>query len=329
MPKLPAWCRDVALLDGSAPVPVDRAFSSAEADALGVPASLRAALVARGLVRPMLRGVYVASQVPDSYRLRVSAVRLVAPPHAVVVDRTAAWVHGVEALPRSAIHEMPSLDLFSSAGSRVRRAGISSGVRGLLARDVEEVDGVRLTTPLRTACDLGRLLWRYDALGAIDGFLRSGLDQARLVAEADRFKGYRGVVQLRHLAPLGDLGAESQPESALRLHWHESGIPVPPRTQIWVHDDWDVPKFRIDVGSPEVRYGAEYFGEEFHGAEESEHDDDRIEWLTTRRAWEMDVFTKVDVYGPELSAGARLHRGFVRARATYGTRSVGVIDLAR
>lgn len=329
MPKLPTWCRDVSLLDGSAPLPVDRVFSSAEADALGVPASLRAVLVARGLVRPMLRGVYVATQVQDSYCLRVSAVGLVAPPHAVVVDRTAAWVHGVDALPRSAVHEMPSLDLFSSSGSRVRRAGISSGVRGLLARDVEEIDGVRLTTPLRTACDLGRLLWRYDALGAIDGFLRLGVDQSHLIAETDRFKGYRGVVQLRRLAPLGDTGAESQPESALRLHWHESAIPVPPRTQIWVYDDCGIPKFRIDVGCPDVRYGAEYFGEEFHGDEEVEHDENRIEWLTNRRGWEMDVFTKADVYGRELGAGDRLYCGFVRARATYGTRSARVIDLSR
>lgn len=329
MPKLPTWCRDVALLDGSAPIPIDRVFSSAEADLLGVPASLRAKLVARGLVRPLVRGVFVAAQVQDSFRLRVSAVRLVAPPHVVVVDRTAAWIHGVDALPRSAIHQMPSLDLFSSSGSRIRRAGISSGVRGLLARDIEEIDGVRLTTPLRTACDLGRLLWRYDALGAIDGFLRLGVDQQRLVAEVDRFKGFRGVVQLRHLAPLGDTGAESQPESALRLHWHESGIPVPPQTQIWVHDDLGTPRFRIDVGCVDVKYGAEYFGEEFHGDDEREDDETRLEWLSSRRAWDMDVFTKIDVYGPELLAGDRLCRGFERARATYATRMATVIDLAR
>lgn len=329
MPSLPVWCRGVVLLDASAPLPIDRPFSSVEADALGVPASLRARLVAGGLIRPMVRGVFVATQVPDSFRLRVSAVRLVAPPHAILVDRTAAWVHGVDALPRSAIHEMPSLDLFSSSGSRVRRAGIRSGVRDLLPRDIEDVDGVRLTTPLRTACDLGRLLWRYDALGAIDGFLRLGVDQARLLAEVDRFKGYRGVVQLRRLAPLGDVGAESPPESALRLHWHESGIAAPPRTQVWVHDDDGTPRFRIDVGCPEVRYGAEYFGEEFHGDDDREEDQARLEWLEVRRGWAMEVFTKVDVYGADLGAGDRLNRGFERARRTYATRSATVVDLAR
>ena len=326
---MPAWCRDVALLDSSAPVPVERPFTADEADAAGVPASLRHKLVERGLLRPMLRGVFVASHVPDSLRLRVSAVSLVVPSHVVVVDRTAAWVHGVDALARSAIHTMPSLDLFSSSASRMRRAGVRSGVRDLTARDAEEIGPLRITTQLRTACDLGRLLWRYDALGAIDGFLRQGVDQATLLAEVDRFKGHRGVVQLRQLARLGDTGAESQPESALRLHWHESGIPVPPVTQIWEYADDGTPRYRIDLGSPEVRYGAEYFGEAFHDEDVAEQDRERLAWLGAERSWLMDVFHKDDVYGRELGAGDRLRRGFEAARASYGLRRPAVIDLAR
>lgn len=294
-----------------------------------MPASLRHKLVDLGLLRPLVRGVFVATQVPDSLRLRVLAVSLVVPPHLIVVDRTAAWVHGVDALPRSAIHTMPSLDLFSLSASRTRRAGVRSGIRDLLPRDVEVVGPLRVTTPLRTACDLGRLLWRFDALGAIDGFLRLGVDPGALLAEVDRFKGYRGVVQLRVLAPLGDRGAESQPESALRLHWHESGIAVPPQTQIWEFADDGAAVFRIDLGSPSVRYGAEYFGEEFHGEDEADKDEARLEWLRTRRGWAMDVFTKEDVYGTELAAGARLRQGFEAARASYGLRTATVVDLAR
>ena len=121
MPQLPVWCRDVSLLDASAPIPIDRPFSASQADAVGVPANLRHKLVTLGLLRPLVRGVYVAVQVPDSFRLRVAAVALVTPPHCIVVDRTAAWVHEVDALPRSAIHEMPPLDLFSRDASRMRR----------------------------------------------------------------------------------------------------------------------------------------------------------------------------------------------------------------
>jgi hypothetical protein len=273
----------------------------------------------------MLRGVLVATQVPDSLRIRVAAVRLVVPEHAVAVDRLAAWVHGVDALPRSAIHEMPSLDVFSRAGSRMRRESIRSGVRDLTARDVCVIDGLQVTTPLRTACDLGRLLWRYDALGAIDGFLRLGVDQDELLREAERFKGFRGVVQLRRLVPFGDPKAESQPESALRLHWHEAGLPWP-ETQIWVHDG-DVPRFRIDLGHEGTHYGAEYFGEEWHGEDRETHDEGRLQWLEDHD-WVIDVFLKHHVYGQELTS-LRLRRGFQRARSRLGLRGATYVDLGR
>ena len=327
--QLPTWCRDAVLLDACAPIPIDRPFTADTADKAGVPAALRHKLVTQGLLRPLVRGVFVATQVPDSFRLRVSAVAMITPPHAVLVDRSAAWIHGVDALPRSAIHAMPSIDLYSRSGSRMRRTGVASGIRDLRPTDIDELGPVAVTTPLRTACDLGRLLWRFDALAAIDGFLRHGVDQDELVREAERFKGFRGVVQLRRLAALGDKGAESPPESALRLHWHEADIPAWPRTQIWVHDDDGRPRYRIDVGDPEVRFGAEYYGAEFHGDDVEADDEERIAWLERRRAWHMEVFTKEAVYGRELSAADRLHAGFVRARRTLGGRAAAYVDLAR
>lgn len=275
----------------------------------------------------MLRGVLVATQVPDSMRLRVAAAKLVVPDHVVAVDLTAAWIQGVDALPRSAIHTLPSLDVFSRAGSRVRRESIRSGIRDLTERDIVHMDGLAMTTPLRTACDLGRLLWRYDALAAIDGFLRLGLERAELVGEVGRFKGQRGVVQLRALAPLGDRQAESPPESALRLHWHDASLPWP-ETQIWVHDGARA-TYRIDLGHEQSRYGAEYFGEEFHGDAHQAHDAGRLEWLREQDNWVMDIFTKVDVYGSELVATERLAKGFARARLQCNLRARTYIDLSR
>lgn len=328
MHVMPSWAKDAVLLGPDAPIPIDRPFTAKESCSLGVPASLRRRLVASGLLRPLVRGVFVASQVPDSFRLRVRAVVLVMPPHAIAVDRLAAWVHGVDALPRSAIHEMPHLDVFSTRGSRIRRAGVASGVRDLVARDIEMVDGLALTTRLRTACDLGRLLWRFDALGAIDGFLRLGLDHDELLREIERFKGYRGVRQLRHLAPLGDRKAESQPESALRLHWWDADIGRP-ETQIWVDDDDGTPTFRIDVGNEDVRYGAEYFGEQWHAQDRAEDDERRLVWLSEQRGWVMDVFVKDHVYGPDLAAASMLRDGFARAEAMAGAKVVTYIDLSR
>jgi hypothetical protein len=322
---MPAWCRDVERIGADAPIPVDRPFSAQEATRAGISPSLRRRLVERELLRPVLRGVFVATHVPDSLRLRVAALELVVPDHAVVVDRTAAWLHGVDALPRSASHEMPALDVISRASSRVRRPGVASGVRDLRTRDVEELGRLTVTTSLRTACDLGRRLWRFDALAAIDGFLRLGLDHGLLLSESERFKGHRGVRQLRELVPLGDPGAESPPESALRLHWYDAELPRP-ETQIWVPGDDGRPRFRIDLGHREARYGAEYFGEEYHPEEQDEHDEARLAWLRTRRDWVMDVFVKVDVYGADLAASDRLRWGFEGALARP---PVTYIDLAR
>lgn len=325
---MPSWARDAYVLGCDAPLPLDRPFTAAEANRLGVSSALRHRLVVNGLLRPLVRGTFVASQVPDSLRVRVHAASLVMPPHAVAVDRLAAWIHGVDALPRSAIHQMPELDIFSATGSRMRRPGITSGIRGLEKRDVQVINGLPVTTRLRTACDLGRILWRFDALGAIDGFLRLGLDHAELLAELDRYKGYRGVRQLRELAPLGDRGAESQPESALRLHWYDAELPKP-QTQIWVYDDDGTPKFRIDVGREEERYGAEYFGEQWHGDDQQDADEARLEWLARHRTWVMDVFVKEHVYGSDLAASSMLRGGFARAEAAMKTRAITYIDLSR
>lgn len=328
MHVMPTWARDAVVLGPEAPLPLDRPFTAREADGLGVGRGLRGRLVERRLIRPLLRGVFVADHVDDSLRLRVAALKLVVREHSIVVDRTAAWLHEVDALPRSAIHRMPVLDVVSSRSSRMRRPGIHSGIRDFTQSDVMVLDGLQVTTKLRTACDLGRLLWRYDALAAIDGFLRSGLDHAELLTEVGRFKGFRGVVQLRTLAPLGDRKAESPPESALRLHWYDADIGTP-ETQVWVYDDAGRPTYRIDVGDPTTRYGGEYFGEEFHGEDDQEHDESRIAWLEKERDWEIDVFTKDDVYGSELCAADRLRRGYLLAEARLRAKRTTYIDLRR
>ena len=210
----------------------------------------------------------------------------------------------------------------------MRRGGVASGIRELLPRDTEEIDGLLVTTTLRTACDVGRRLWRYDAIGALDGLLRVGVDQGELVAEIDRFKGYRGVRQLRELTPLADRRSESLPEAALRLHWIEADLP-PPEPQIWVHGDDGAPRYRIDVGHRETRYGAEYFGEAFHTEDVREADDGRLDWLRNQRAWTMDVFDKGSVYGRVPDPVVTLQEGFAKARAQLGLRATHYIDLGR
>ncbi len=317
MTTRPSWLpADLVLLDDRCPLPLDRPFTRAQAAALGVPRSVLDTLVRRALIRQVVHGVYVAAQVVDSIELRADALSLVVPETAVITDRTAAWLHGVDALPRSAVHEMPPIQMFGRAGSRLRRPGVASGIRQLLDSDVSVVNGLLVTTPLRTALDLGRHLRRFDALAALDGLLRAGVDHDELLANVERFKGDRGVVQLRWLAPLADARAESAAESVLRLHWLDAGLP-PPDLQIWVADEWGDPTYRIDLGLEELRYGAEYDGRAFHGPEQTAHDQRRRDWLSRRR-WLIEVFGQPDVFATGADPATRLRRGFEAARRRVG-----------
>lgn len=315
------FSNDTVLLDGSCPLPLDLPFTAALAATLGVSHAQLRRLLARGLVRRVCRGVYAVAQAPDDLVFRARALRLVVSPSAVVTDRTAAWLHGVDVLPRSALGTMPPISVFQRPGTRSRRAGVASGERMLLPRDVVEVDGLAVTSPLRTALDLGRLLWRFDALGALDQFLRLGVDPGELLTEAERFKGYRGIVQLRFLAPLADPRAESLAESALRLHWYDAGLPKP-ELQWWVYDEYGTPLFRLDLALPEVLFAAEYDGTEFHSSDpDRAHDHERRGWLADCRGWLIVVFVNDDIYRLHADPARRLQAGLLEAKTTLASRT--------
>lgn len=284
------------LLSVGFPLPLDAPFTRAQARAAGVSQHCFDQMMRAGLVRRVLQGVYAVAQALDDTLLRASALALVVPPTAVVAGRTAAWLHGVDILPRSALTEPPPLDVVHIDDTRVRRPQVDGRRRGLIASDITVVHGVQVTTALRTTLDLGRLLWRFDALAAIDGFLAIGVPHELIIAEIGRFKGYRGVRQLRVLAPLGDRRSESPAESALRLHWHDAGLPKPD-LQHWIYTDDGVPVYRLDITDPDARCAVEYDGEEFHSTDAHvERDEYRREWIVAHHAWTIKVFTKDDVY---------------------------------
>ncbi len=86
------------LLGADAPFAIDRPVHLDDLVAGGVTKPLIDELVARDVIRRVTRATYVASQVDDSIELRARALGLVVPESAIVVDRTAAWLHGVDLL---------------------------------------------------------------------------------------------------------------------------------------------------------------------------------------------------------------------------------------
>jgi hypothetical protein len=115
-----------------------------------------------------------------------------------------------------------------------------------------------------------------------------GLTFHMLDDSLSRYRGRRGVVQLRELVPLADPRAESPRESQVRLAIHDDNLPAP-ELQWWVIEG-GVPMFRLDLAYPKHRVAVEYDGEEFHDRtqEQREADAERREWLR-RRGWTVVV----------------------------------------
>jgi hypothetical protein len=310
--------RPSALLDSTFPLPVDRPFTLQQAHEAGLSRHRVRSLESDSLVRRVMKGVYVASQVRDSIELRLESLELVVPPDMVVTDWTACWLH-TGLLPPNDHLSVPIPCVFRPAGKdRLRNELCSSGERSFRPDDVMAVGGLTVTTPLRTAWDLGRLASRDLAIGALDALLRhGGFAHAQLLAGVERFKRRRGVIQLRDLAPLADGRSESPAESVLRLRWLDlPSLPAPtPQVSVTVGG---VEAYRLDLGVPELRYACEYDGEAFHGEVHRRWDDARRMVLRHRFGWDVDAVRRTNVYGAKRDIEEILSAGIDRARRAGG-----------
>lgn len=279
----------------------DRPFTTAERAALGLSQHTLERSIKERVVRRVVRGCYVRADLPDSLELRAAAIARVLKPHQVVTDRTAAWLHGIDALTYAEHDVLPPVDVCSLRGNGPsQRAGVDGHTRDLGPRDVMEVHGVRVATPLRTALDLGCLLKRREAMAALDAFCRvHGLSQALLAREATRFRRRRGVVQLRELIGLIDPRAESARESWTRLAIHDAGLPAP-EPQVWIEID-GIPTYRLDLAYRRRRIVVEYDGFDAHDRTEdqSEYDESRRGWLRDN-GWTIIVIRVGDFTGDNL-----------------------------
>jgi hypothetical protein len=202
---------------------------------------------------------------------------------------------------------------------RLRNGLSDGGERNLSTEDVVELHGLRVTTPLRTAWDLGRQRNRDAALSGLDAMLRLGsFEKGELVHGVARFRGMRWVTVLRELAPLSDGRAESPGESVLRLRWIDLSLPLP-RPQVPVV----LPGGRLvflDVGNESVRFAAEFQGWEWHNtAEQVEHDDERLH-LVEDQSWIVKPVWRSNLWGPKADVDQILYAGIAEARRRFGAR---------
>ncbi|WPU09613.1 DUF559 domain-containing protein [Pseudarthrobacter oxydans] len=215
------------------PLPLAAApFTFSSAMASGVPLSrLRrkdVVNVGRGLYRPAawdfdLEGAarVLSAASPGAWISHVTAARLrclVLPP----------WLADSTELHLSKPRSLPS----------VRRKGVFGHT--VLAREdeIELVDGIRLSTRSRTWLDLARVLPLHDLVSMGDQLIRiprvdfEGRTEpydtiAGLRVLVGRHPNLQGIVRAREALDLMRVGADSAPESLLRLAIADAGLPEP------------------------------------------------------------------------------------------------------
>jgi hypothetical protein len=228
---------------------------------------------------------YVRAGVPAEPRLAVHAAAVRAGPDAVVTGWSACVWWGCDVLPRPA----PPVEL-AAPDRRLRSA---PGLVACRARyrdaDVVVEDGVRVTTPVRTAYDLAG---RHDldtAVVAADGLAHLGRFTAPdLLALAAALGPRRGCRRIAAVAGLMDPEAESPQETRVRLRLLRAGLP-PPVTQFAVYDGMREVA-RVDFAWPERKLALEYDGWDHTVEDRRGLDLDRIDELR-RLGWTVIVVT--------------------------------------
>ncbi|WP_198154105.1 type IV toxin-antitoxin system AbiEi family antitoxin [Catenuloplanes japonicus] len=204
--------------------------------------------------------IYVAADdlVAMSHRVWCEAATLLLPPGGAVGGLSAAWLWGVDLLPLTA---PPPVSVVIPHGRRLRGTPYLAIVHAVLpADDVTTLAGVPVTTPARTAFDLGRQRNKADAVIALDAMLHRRLITKRRVEELIGVRrGLRGVPALRCALAFADHRTESPMESRVRLLLHDAGLPAPvPQHRIFAGRRFLA---RVDFAYPGERLVIEYEGD--------------------------------------------------------------------
>jgi hypothetical protein len=207
----------------------------------------------RAQFRAEFPDVYVPKDAVLTLRQRTVAGWLWSHREGVLAGLTASAWHGAKWVDASS-----PIELISPNGRRPR--GLRTYNMRLRSDESSLLRGLRVTTPERTAFDIGRrgrpddAIARLDALGNATGFKTEDV-----LTLADRHRGARGLAQLRAGLDLYDPGAQSPKETWLRLLVIRAGYPRP-QTQIPVLSPDGKRQYYLDMGWKELMLAVEYDG---------------------------------------------------------------------
>ncbi len=247
-----------------------------------------------------------------------------------VTRAVAAWLWSgrtatVAGLSAAALHRSAWIDDWLPAElnrpSRDKARGIILHSDVLDSDEICVRDGISLTTPARTAFDLGRRKGLTTAVIRLDALMRATeLKAADVEPLAVRHRGARGLVQLRKTLAVADGGAESPYETRTRLVLIAGGLPRP-QTQIEVLNDWGAVLARIDMGWEELKVGVEFDGAQ-HWTDPAQrtHDIDRLAELEARDWIIIRVSADLLRHRPDVVI-ARVRRALERRASSFWAKT--------
>ncbi|MGH8824151.1 MAG: hypothetical protein ACRDVN_06715 [Jiangellaceae bacterium] len=196
---------------------------------------------------------------------------------------------------------------------RVRRRGIATIRAPLADADLVELDGVVMTSPVRSCFDEMRCSGLEDAVVAIDAVLRAEIaDVDSLDEYVAEHRAWKGVPIARRAIPLADARARSCPESRFRVLWVvEAGI-ARPEVNVPVYNPAGLMLGIPDLLDVETGLVGEYDGAD-HRALRRHTDDNAREERLEAHGLTVVRATSIDLMYRRRQTIARLRDGFRRA----------------
>jgi Protein of unknown function (DUF559) len=228
--------------------------------------------------RRLFPDVYVARDAAVTAELRAKAGWLWTGSRGVIAGFGAAALHGSKWAD-----DVAALDLIHD--NRRCPAGIRTHRDHIEEDEIEVAEGMRITSPARTALDFGCWYPLMTAVAAIDALGRATeIKVVEVELLARRYPRRRGIARARQAVELFDAGAQSPRESWLRVILIQAGLPRP-QTQLPVFNEFGRAIAYLDMGWESVRIAVEYDGEQ-HRSDRRQYTWDvrRLEMLE-RRGW--------------------------------------------
>jgi very-short-patch-repair endonuclease len=250
-----------------------------------------AAAVSAGRLRFVTPDLYVTADPRPDELLRAAVLRL----DAVVSHHSAALLWGIELVETP---EAPHVTVGRNRGG-AEHHGVRVHRRDSCPDDRVVIDGVPVTTVLRTLLDLCRLLPLAEAVASVDSALRQRLTTVEeLTAALCDLPAGRGRQRVARVLELMDPESGSVLESVCRVLMLEHGLATP-ETQLVIRQAGRIVG-RVDFAWPGSRLVVETDGFAFHSDRKDYRRDRRrgnalalAGWTVLRFSWE-DVMHEPD-----------------------------------